>query len=144
MDPSSAGVGSRPVEAGPPACRAREVLARVGDKWSMYVIDQLGGGTMRFTELHRRVPDVSQRMLAVTLRGLERDGIVTRTMHPVIPPRVDYALTPMGRTLLDAIGSLIAWADGHLADIEAARAAYDRRLRRQAAAEVRTDPPAAR
>lgn len=111
------------------ACRAREVLQRVGDKWSMYVIDELGGGTKRFTDLRRRVPGVSQRMLTVTLRGLERDGIVTRTMHPVIPPRVDYALTPMGRTLLDAVGTLIAWADSHVAEIDAARTAYDRRTR---------------
>jgi DNA-binding HxlR family transcriptional regulator len=132
MDMPGAPAAARPVEA----CRSREVLARVGDKWSIYVIDQLGHGTRRFTELRRGIPDVSQRMLTVTLRGLERDGIVTRTMHPVIPPRVDYALTPLGRTLLDAIGSLIAWADGHLADIDAARATYDRRHPRPAPAGV--------
>jgi DNA-binding HxlR family transcriptional regulator len=131
MDTSSAQPAARSAEPGAlQNCRAREVLARVGDKWSMYVIDQLGDGTRRFTELRRRIPDVSQRMLTVTLRGLERDGIVTRTMHPVIPPRVDYALTPMGRTLLDAIGSLILWADDHLAEIDGARAAYDSRARR--------------
>ena len=87
------------------ACRAREVLQRVGDKWSMSVIDLLGQGTMRFSELHRAIDGITARMLTVTLRGLERDGIVTRTIHPVIPPRVDYALTPMGRTLLDTIGA---------------------------------------
>ena len=109
----------------PTSCRAREVLQRVGDKWSMYVIDLLGQGTMRFTELHRAIDGITARMLTVTLRGLERDGIVTRTIHPVIPPRVEYALTPMGRTLLDTIGKLVTWADSHLPEIEAARAAYD-------------------
>jgi DNA-binding HxlR family transcriptional regulator len=106
-------------------CRAREVLQRVGDKWSMYVIDLLGQGTMRFSELHRSIDGITARMLTVTLRGLERDGIVTRTIHPVIPPRVEYDLTPMGRTLLDAIGQLVTWADSHLTEIGAAQAAYD-------------------
>jgi DNA-binding HxlR family transcriptional regulator len=91
----------------------------------MYVIDLLGQGTKRFSELHRAIDGVTSRMLTVTLRGLERDGIVTRTIHPVIPPRVEYELTPMGRTLLDAIGQLVAWADSHVAEIDAARAAYD-------------------
>jgi DNA-binding HxlR family transcriptional regulator len=106
-------------------CRAREVLQRVGDKWSVLAIDLLGQGTMRFTELHRAIDGITARMLTVTLRGLERDGIVTRTIHPVIPPRVEYALTPMGRTLLDTIGQLVDWADSHLPEIQAARAAYD-------------------
>jgi DNA-binding HxlR family transcriptional regulator len=106
-------------------CRARAVLQRVGDKWSMYVIDLLGQGTMRFSELQRSIDGITARMLTVTLRGLERDGIVTRTIHPVIPPRVEYDLTPMGRTLLDAIGQLVTWADSHLPEISAAQAAYD-------------------
>jgi DNA-binding HxlR family transcriptional regulator len=109
------------------ACRAREVLQRVGDKWSVLAIDLLGQGTMRFTELHRAIDGITARMLTVTLRGLERDGIVTRTIHPVIPPRVEYALTPMGRTLLDTIGQLVDWTDSHLPEIQAARAAYDAR-----------------
>ena len=109
----------------PLTCRAREVLQRVGDKWSVQVIDLLGQDTKRFTELHRSIIGITARMLTVTLRGLERDGIVTRTIHPVIPPRVDYALTPMGRTLLDTIGQLVTWADSHVAEIEAARAVYD-------------------
>ncbi|MGH3172461.1 MAG: winged helix-turn-helix transcriptional regulator, partial [Streptosporangiaceae bacterium] len=89
-DPAGTG---EPGSAGEPtSCRAREVLQRVGDKWSVYVIDLLGPGTMRFTELHRGVNGITARMLTVTLRGLERDGIVTRTIHPVIPPRVEYAL----------------------------------------------------
>jgi len=113
----------------PTSCRAREVLQRVGDKWSVLAIDLLGQGTMRFSELHRAIDGITARMLTVTLRGLERDGIVTRTIHPVIPPRVEYALTPMGRTLLDTIGQLVAWADSHLPEIEAARVAYDARHR---------------
>src|SRR5712691_8244652 len=113
--------------AQPADCQAREVLDRVGDKWSMFVVGRLGGGTLRFTELRRSIDGISQRMLTVTLRGLERDGIVSRTVHPVIPPRVEYALTPMGRTLLDTIGELVTWADSHLDEIDAARAAYDAR-----------------
>jgi len=111
----------------PGACRASEVLGRVGDKWSLQVIFTLGGGTRRFTDLKRGIEGISQRMLTVTLRGLERDGIITRTMHPVIPPRVDYELTAMGRTLLDAAGTMIRWAHAHLDEIEAARIAYDAR-----------------
>jgi DNA-binding HxlR family transcriptional regulator len=91
---------------GPAGCRAREVLDRVGDKWSLLVISLLGERTRRFTELRRSIDGISQRMLTVTLRGLERDGLVTRTVHATVPPRVDYALTPMGRTLLDTVRSL--------------------------------------
>ena len=108
-------------------CRIREILERVGDKWSLQVIFHLGAGPQRFTGLKRSIDVVSQRMLTVTLRGLERDGIVSRTMYPVIPPRVEYALTPLGATLLDAVGALVSWADAHLAEVDAARAAYDAR-----------------
>jgi DNA-binding HxlR family transcriptional regulator len=130
------GVAGDPCLAGeaagePSACQAREVLQRVGDKWSVQVIDLLREDTMRFTELHRSIDGITARMLTVTLRGLERDGIVTRTIHPVIPPRVDYALTPMGRTLCDTIGQLVTWADSHVFEIEAARAAYDAKHARQ-------------
>ena len=125
-EPSEAVGGEPSSSAGAPsACRARAVLQRVGDKWSMYVIDLLGQGTKRFSELHRSVDGITARMLTVTLRGLERDGIVTRTIHPVIPPRVEYDLTPMGLTLLDTIGQLVIWADSHLPEISAAQAAYD-------------------
>lgn len=109
------------------ACGAREVLDRVGDKWSLYVIYLLGGGTRRFSDLRRMIDGISQRMLTVTLRGLERDGLVTRTVHPTVPPRVEYALTPMGGSLLDTVRTLVQWADEHLTDIDAARVAYDRR-----------------
>jgi DNA-binding HxlR family transcriptional regulator len=108
-------------------CRVREVLGRIGDKWSIFIIIRLGNGPQRFTTLKRSVDGISQRMLTVTLRGLERDGIVSRTMYPVMPPRVDYALTPLGHTLLDAVGALMAWADEHLAEVDAAREGYDAR-----------------
>jgi DNA-binding HxlR family transcriptional regulator len=111
----------------PNGCRVREVLDLVGDKWSLYVIEMLGGGTRRFSDLRRMIDGISQRMLTVTLRGLERDGLVTRTVHPTVPPRVEYALTPMGRTLLDTACTLLRWANDHLPEIDAARAAYDRR-----------------
>ncbi len=107
------------------SCRAREVLRRVGDKWSVYVIDRLGEGSQRFSELRRGIDGITARMLTVTLRGLERDGLISRTLHPVIPPRVDYELTPMGRTLLETIKQLIDWADSHVEEIDAAQASYD-------------------
>ena len=91
------------------------------------VVDRLGQGSHRFSELRRSIEGITGRMLTVTLRGLERDGLVRRTIHPVVPPRVDYELTPMGATLLHTIEQLIDWADGHVADIHAAQAAYDAR-----------------
>jgi DNA-binding HxlR family transcriptional regulator len=108
-------------------CHLREVLDRVGDKWSVLVIYLLGDGTRRFTELLRSIDGISQRMLTVTVRGLERDGLVTRTVYPVVPPRVDYRLTSLGRTLLEAIGPLMEWSMAHVDDIGGARAAYDAR-----------------
>jgi len=111
-------------------CVAREMLVRVGDKWSVYVIHVLGdAGTLRFGELLRSVDGISQRMLTVTLRGLERDGLVTRAMYPEVPPRVEYALTPLGATLRDIVRSLIVWSGAHLAEVDAARAAYDGRAK---------------
>ncbi len=109
------------------SCRARAVLDRIGDKWSIYVVDRLGNGPRRFSELHRGIDGITARMLTVTLRGLERDGIVTRTLHAAVPPRVDYELTALGETLLETIGQLVAWADTHIAEIEAAQADYDAR-----------------
>jgi DNA-binding HxlR family transcriptional regulator len=105
----------------------RTVLDRIGDKWAIYVVDRLGGGPRRFSELLRGIDGITARMLTVTLRGLERDGILTRTVHAAVPPRVDYALTPLGHTLLTAIGQLVSWADSHLPEIEAAQAVYDGR-----------------
>ncbi|MDF2707543.1 MAG: transcriptional regulator [Nonomuraea muscovyensis] len=107
-------------------CEVRQILDRVADKWSLLVIALLDCGSMRFTELRREIDGVSQRMLSVTLRHLERDGLVSRTVHPVVPPRVDYALTPLGRTLHETIKALVTWTEEHQGEIAAARAAYDR------------------
>ena len=109
------------------SCHVRTVLDRIGDKWAIYVVDRLGGGPRRFSELLRGIDGITARMLTVTLRGLERDGIVTRTVHAAVPARVDYALTPLGETLLSVIGQLVTWADTHLPDVEAARVSYDGR-----------------
>jgi DNA-binding HxlR family transcriptional regulator len=109
------------------ACELRDLLDRLADKWSLLVVELLGHGTRRFTELRRDIDGISQRMLTVTLRQLERDGMVHRTVHPVIPPRVDYELTPLGVTLLDTIQPLVAWTRAHRDEIAAARLDYDRR-----------------
>ena len=109
-------------------CRAvASVLARVGDKWSVFVIMMLGGGPLRFNELKRMVGGISQRMLTLTLRGLERDGLVTRTIFPTIPPRVDYELTDLGRGLSKPVEALGKWAFDHRVEIESARAKFDRK-----------------
>src|ERR1700742_1830341 len=91
------------------SCRVRSVLDRIGDKWAIYVVDRLGSGPHRFSELLRGIDGITARMLTVTLRGLERDGLVTRTAHATVPVRVDYALTPLGVTLRTAIGQLVTW-----------------------------------
>ena len=106
-----------------------EVLSRVGDKWSVLIIAQLGAGPRRFNEIKRMVDGISQRMLTLTLRGLERDGLVTRTVTPSIPPRVDYALTELGRDLLNPVQALGAWAVAHRTCIQAARQRFDERER---------------
>lgn len=116
-----------PPTTGPGDCLIREVLDRIGDKWSVYVIHMLSAEKRRFSDLHRGIEGISQRMLTVTLRGLERDGLVTRTVYPVVPPRVDYALTPLGETLRETICSLVTWSEEHRADIDVARARYDTR-----------------
>src|SRR5580692_1663332 len=101
------------------------VLARVGDKWSVLVIMLLGGGPRRFNELKRMIGGISQRMLTLTLRGLERDGLVTRTVFPTIPPRVDYALTSLGRDLLEPVSALGEWATRNQAKIARARERFE-------------------
>lgn len=106
------------------ACPIRDVLERVGDRWSLLVLERLAAGTKRFTVIRREVGDISQRMLAQTLRRLEQDGLVTRTVHPTIPPRVDYALTPLGRSFLEPIGALIQWANDNHGAIREARQSY--------------------
>ncbi len=106
---------------------AREVLNRVGDKWSVLVVSVLGHGSKRFSELRRTIEGISQRMLTLTLRGLERDGLVSRTVTSTVPARVDYALTPLGRTLLVPVSALGRWAERNREDIQAARDRYDGR-----------------
>jgi DNA-binding HxlR family transcriptional regulator len=107
-------------------CRAvTSVLARVGDKWSVFVIMMLINGPMRFNELKRMIGGISQRMLTLTLRGLERDGLVTRTVFPTIPPRVDYELTDLGRGLSQPVKALGQWAFDHLPEIQGARERFD-------------------
>ena len=108
------------------ACPAvREVLSRVGDKWSVQVIAKLGDRPQRFNALRRSIEGISQRMLTLTLRGLERDGLVVRTVHPTVPPSVEYALTNLARTLLEPIRGLAAWASGNRTAIQDARARFD-------------------
>ncbi len=124
----SRGYSDVPQEGGPgeASCAgAREILNRVGDKWSVFVVRVLGPGPMRFNEIKRAVDGISQRMLTLTLRGLERDGLVTRTVYPTVPPRVDYELTELGRTLLEPVCALVAWATAHRAEILQARERFD-------------------
>ena len=110
----------------PGDCRAiSEVLARVGDKWTVLVVSTLGGGPKRFNELRKALGSISQRMLTLTLRALERDGLVTRTVYPTVPPRVDYALTGLGRSLLDPVNALSLWARKNRSAMEAARTRFD-------------------
>ena len=132
------------LEYTPANCHAREMLARVGDKWSVYVIHVLDdAGTLRFNELRSAVDGISQRMLTVTLRGMERDGLVRRTVYPEVPPRVEYALTSLGKTLRQLVRSLVAWSGAHLTEVDAARAAYDARHSRPttSAAPARAERP---
>jgi DNA-binding HxlR family transcriptional regulator len=106
-------------------CEVRQILDRIADKWSLLAIALLEGRTLRFTELRREIDGISQRMLTVTLRQLERDGLVRRTVYPVVPPRVEYELTPLGMTLHATIQALVVWTEEHQEEIAAARAAYD-------------------
>lgn len=105
----------------------RDVLTRVGDKWSVLVVVLLGDGARRFSELRRTIEGISQRMLTLTLRGLERDGLVVRTVFATVPPRVEYALSPLGKTLLKTLKELAIWASSNRQEIERARAKFDRR-----------------
>lgn len=102
-----------------------EILGRIGDKWSVQVVTSLRDGSRRFSEIRRTIPDVSQRMLTLTLRGLERDGLVSRKVTPTIPPRVDYELTALGHSLQGPVTALAQWAIKNRAQIEAARAVFD-------------------
>ncbi len=102
----------------------RAVLDRICDKWTLLIVATLDQGRLRFGELHRQIPGISQRMLTLTLRNLERDGLVSRTVHAEVPPRVEYTLTATGRSLIPPALALAGWALEHIAEIEASRAAY--------------------
>jgi DNA-binding HxlR family transcriptional regulator len=105
----------------------RAILDRICNKWTLLVVATLDQGTVRFTDLHQQIPGISQRMLTLTLRHLESDGLVSRTVHAEVPPRVEYELTPTGRSLIPPALALAGWAIEHVPEIEASRAAYERR-----------------
>lgn len=109
-------------------CRAvAAVLARVGDKWTILVVVLLGDGPRRFNEIKRLIGGISQRMLTMTLRGLERDGMVKRTVFPTVPPRVDYELTALGGSLREAVDTILRWSKDHIGEIAEAQAEFDRK-----------------
>ncbi|MFI7303518.1 winged helix-turn-helix transcriptional regulator [Micromonospora aurantiaca] len=109
------------------ACTVREALDRVGGKWAIGILIAASAGPVRFTELERRVEGISRRMLTLTLRNLERDGLLDRHVHPTVPPKVEYTATPMARELYESLVALTNWAERHREAISAARAEYDRR-----------------
>jgi DNA-binding HxlR family transcriptional regulator len=128
MRPSKLGVTAAPRHPPSEECpKISQVLARVGEKWSVLIIIMLTERPRRFSELKRAIGGISQRMLTLSLRGLERDGLVKRTVFPVVPPRVEYELTALGRSLHAPVSALGEWARSHLAEIDAARAEFDRR-----------------
>jgi DNA-binding HxlR family transcriptional regulator len=106
-------------------CQLRDVLDRVGDKWSVLVMALLGTGPKRYSQVQHAIDGISQRMLTLTLRSLERDGLVSRTVTPTSPPRVDYQLTPVGQTLSVEVSSLMQWADRHREYVAQSRIRYD-------------------
>ena len=128
MRPSKVGVTTAARHLPSEECpKISQVLARIGEKWSVLIIIMLGERTRRFSELKRAIGGISQRMLTLSLRGLERDGLVKRTVFPVVPPRVEYELTPLGQSLRAPVSALGEWARSHLAEIDAAREAFDRK-----------------
>ncbi|MDX2250362.1 MAG: helix-turn-helix domain-containing protein [Bacteroidia bacterium] len=113
----------------PDRCPVRNILSRFGDKWSLLIIHKLGeSGTLRFSELRQEINDISQKMLTVTLRTLEADGLVKRTIYPEIPPRVEYNLTDLGKSLLPVLAQLSDWANTHMEEIIATRSNYALRI----------------
>lgn len=139
VDHTSHESGPRPLVAssGLPAdvysagCPTRDVLDHLASKWTILIIDALGAGTYRFAELRRTIDGISEKMLAQTLRRLERDGLLTRTVYPEVPPRTEYALTPLGRSISAPIASLRIWAERNINDVLAARGAYESRSSHQ-------------
>jgi len=128
----------------PEECGAiSQILSRIGDKWTVLVVSMLGDGPMRFNEIRREIGGISQRMLTLTLRGLERDGLVTRTVFPTVPPRVDYELTKLGRTLLGPINDIAMWARANRAEIADARTVYDKTAAQSPKPATTTQTPSA-
>jgi len=123
-------------------CEVRQILDRIAGKWSLLTIALLDGGARRFSELQRMIDGISQRMLSVTLRQLERDGLVKRTVFPVVPPRVDYELTTLGATLLETTQAIVAWTEAHQVEVAAARSAYDTRAAADPLLDVSLEAPA--
>lgn len=105
-------------------CPIRDVLDRIGDQWSLLILEALAPGTLRFNALMREIGDISKQMLSRTLKQLEQDGFITRTLYPEVPPRVEYTLTPLGRSFLEPMQQLVNWADTHHRAIVTARARY--------------------
>ncbi len=108
-------------------CESQEVLELIADKWTALIIYALAPGTKRYSELQREIGGISQKMLTQTLRSLERDGLVAREVYPVVPPRVEYSLTPLGRTLIEPLRAICRWAETHLHQVHAARVRHDGR-----------------
>ncbi|AFZ28703.1 transcriptional regulator, HxlR family [Gloeocapsa sp. PCC 7428] len=106
-------------------CPSRQVLDLIADKWTAIIIYRLSKGTKRYSELQREIGGISQKMLTQTLRNLERDGIVSRKVYPVVPPMVEYSLTALGTTLTEPLSTLCRWAENHIPEVEAARSRYD-------------------
>ncbi len=109
----------------PACCTMRDILSRIGDKWTVLIITMLAGGPMRFNHIRRSIDGISQRMLTLTLRNLERDGFLTRTVYPTVPPRVEYELNDLGRTLIGPLKGLSDWARTNQPHVETSRAAFD-------------------
>lgn len=107
------------------SCPVRGILDKIGDKWSMLIILELAGGPLRFNQIRRSIPDISQKMLTQTLKELHRDGLVTRTVYPTVPPAVEYQLTDLGTSVLRPFAILVEWADASLGAIEKARDSFD-------------------
>ncbi|MDF2118699.1 helix-turn-helix domain-containing protein [Roseiarcaceae bacterium H3SJ34-1] len=123
------------------ACRPlTDILVRIGDKWTVQVIGALSKGSLRYSQIFKQIEGVSQRMLTLTLKGLERDGLVTRTIYPTIPPRVDYALTDRGRTLIEPLHVLWTWAYENRDAIDETRRAFDQRRDEEASSTPRILP----
>jgi len=127
VSPGRSDLSLRPEMAARDECRGlAQIIDRIGDKWTVMVVGHLSGGSARFNELMRNVPGISHRMLTLTLRGLERDGLVKRTPYATIPPRVDYELTALGHSLTHPLIQLAQWAAAQRGAIETARQAYDK------------------